>query len=80
MKQSTAKPKSALTTEFIDFDMLEVGDELYVIDSMLTAINNFSLFERSEYKLAHEGMLMIIAARVMQLKNSVDKFNNSKTE
>lgn len=64
----------------VDFDMLEVGDELYVIDSMLTAVNNFSLFERAEYKLAHEGMLMIIAARVMQLKNSVDIFNNSKTQ
>lgn len=64
----------------IDFGMLEVGDELYVIDSMLTAVNNFSLYERAEYKRAHEGILMIIAARVMQLKNSVDKFNNSKTE
>jgi len=64
----------------VDFDMLEVGDELYVIDSMLTAVNNFSFLERAEYKLAHEGMLMIIAARVMQLKNSVDKFNNSKTQ
>lgn len=28
----------------VDFDMLEVGDELYVIDSMLTAVNNFSFF------------------------------------
>ncbi|WP_413535032.1 hypothetical protein [Rahnella inusitata] len=64
----------------VDFDMLDVGDELYVIDSMLTAANNFSLFERAEYKLAHEGMLMIIAARVMQLKSSVDKFNNSNTQ
>ena len=64
----------------VDFDMQEVGDELYVIDSMLTAVNNFSFFERAEYKLAHEGMLMIIAARIMQLKNSVDKFNNSKTQ
>lgn len=64
----------------LDFDMLDVGDELYVIDSMLTAVNNFSLFERVEYKQTHEGILMIIAARVMQLKNSVDKFNNSKTE
>ena len=64
----------------VDFDMQEVGDELYVIDSMLTAVNNFSCFERAEYKLAHEGMLMIIAARIMQLKNSVDKFNNSKTQ
>ncbi|WP_208952423.1 hypothetical protein [Rahnella sp. ChDrAdgB13] len=64
----------------VAFDMLDIGDELYVIDAMLTTVNNFNNFERAEYKVTHGGMLMIIAARITQLKNSVDKFNNSKTE
>lgn len=66
-----ANPKQAP----VEFDMLDVGDELYVIDAMLTAVNNFNKFERAEYNITLDGMLMIIAARIMQLKDTVDKHN-----
>jgi len=65
--------------EPVELHMLDVGDELYVIDAMLTAVNNFNKFEKSEYDIVHSGMVMIIAARIMQLKDDVDKHNKNST-
>jgi len=64
----------------VQFDMLDVGDELYVINAMLTAVNNFNQFERSEYNITHAGMLMIIDARVRELKCLVDKHNEAERQ
>lgn len=61
-----------------DFDMLDVGDQLFVINAMLTSVTNFNQFELSEYKAAQKEILMIIDARVRELKCLVDKHNEAE--
>ena len=70
-----ANPKKAP----VEFDMVDVADELFVINAMVTTALNLTKIEMAEYEHLQQNLLLLISNRLVTLNQSVDKHNGSQT-
>ncbi len=62
----------------VEFDMIDVSDELFIINAMVTTALNLTKIEMAENELLQQNIFLLISNRLFALNQSVDKHNGSQ--